>query len=343
MFARAKVAVVRPVRINSFLQLIFMLMRYQVLPSNPRFRSCSSIGKHFICKFVGSSFFHDHDRTHIRWIVQSEPIYVSLSNLLPSEGPSSSEDKVALLDPSVFDHPMRRDILHLCVNYVRDNLRQGTASTKTRGEVRGSGRKIRPQKGTGRARLGDGQSPMLRGGGVAFGPKPRDFSTDLPRKVRQMGMKVVLSAKLREEALGVSESLDWQGIKTKGFAQRLNQLGWSGTLFVTGSQLPRLERVSRNIPDVGTILAQDLNVYEALKWRKLVLDVAAVDYFEKALSKNVPVEERIPPRPEPKLRFSRMMAGQRRKRSPKIPGVDVPLTVAAKAGQPLYEEEIVAS
>ena len=104
------------------------------------------------------------------------------------------EDEVVELDPSIFNHPIRRDILHLCVVHHLDSLRQGSANTKTRGEVRGSGAKIRPQKGTGRARLGDGQSPMLRGGGVAFGPKPRDFSTKLPRKVIQMGMRVALRA-----------------------------------------------------------------------------------------------------------------------------------------------------
>ena len=94
------------------------------------------------------------------------------------------EAEVAALDPSVFAHPIRRDILYLCVNYYRDALRQGTANTKTRAEVAGSGRKIRPQKGTGMARLGDGQSPMLRGGGVAFGPRPRDFGTDLNHAAR---------------------------------------------------------------------------------------------------------------------------------------------------------------
>ena len=92
----------------------------------------------------------------------------------PEENIDSTEELVEL-DPFVFAHPIRRDILHLCVVHYLDGQRQGTASTKTRGEVRGSGAKIRPQKGSGRARLGDGQSPMLRGGGVVFGPKPRSL------------------------------------------------------------------------------------------------------------------------------------------------------------------------
>src|SRR5882757_2916434 len=124
-----------------------------------------------------------------------KPVYLTLSSLV---GKSKGAKKAVALDPTVFDHPVRRDILHLCVVHYLDSLRQGTASTKTRAEVAGSRRKIRPQKGTGRARLGDRQSPMLRGGGVAFGPKPRDFSTKLNRKVIQMGMRVALTMKLRE-------------------------------------------------------------------------------------------------------------------------------------------------
>src|SRR5579863_1203709 len=103
-----------------------------------------------------------------------QPVYIPISSLLRKDATKSS-DQVAELDPTVFAHTIRRDILHLCVVHHLDSLRQGSANTKTRGEVRGSGRKIRRQKGSGKARLGDGQSPMLRGGGVAFGPKPRDF------------------------------------------------------------------------------------------------------------------------------------------------------------------------
>ena len=245
-----------------------------------------------------------------------------MTNLL--EDVDSTEEQVAALDPSVFAHPIRRDILYLCVNFYRDALRQGTANTKTRGEVRGSGRKIRPQKGSGMARLGDGQSPMLRGGGVAFGPKPRDFATSLPRKVRQMGMRVALSAKVQERALAIAPTLDWPGVRTNDFAKRINALGWSRTLFVAGGEESpaRLERVCRNVPDVDIVSASDLNVYEMLRWPKLVLDVDAVSYIERLLSKNLPEEERIPVSSPPYLRYSRMEAGRRKKTSPSIEGVD---------------------
>ncbi|CAL1695637.1 unnamed protein product [Somion occarium] len=188
-----------------------------------------------------------------------QPVYLSMSSLIPAEEDATELDEVVELDPFVFDHPIRRDVLHLCVVQYLDSLRQGSANTKTRGQVRGSGRKIRPQKGTGKARLGDGQSPMLRGGGRAFGPKPRDFSTKLPRKVIQMGMRVALSARLQEHGLGVVRSLEWPGFKTKDFAERLEELGWKRTLFVTGhDQVPDgLRRVTSNLYKVESKSAQD--------------------------------------------------------------------------------------
>ncbi|EPQ60564.1 ribosomal protein L4 [Gloeophyllum trabeum ATCC 11539] len=221
-----------------------------------------------------------------------DPVYLSLSSLLhPPEGAPSPEEQIVVLDPTVFRHPIRRDILHLCVVHYLDSLRQGSASTKTRAEVRGSGRKIRPQKGSGRARLGDGQSPMLRGGGIAFGPKPRDFSTKLPRKVIQMGMRVGLSAKVKERALGIVESLEWPGTKTSELAARIEELGWRKTLFVTGKEeVPvGLARSISNIAKLDATTADALKVYDVVRWPRLVLDTAAVDYFERTLSKRVPL------------------------------------------------------
>ncbi|KAI0778278.1 ribosomal protein L4 [Trametes elegans] len=215
-----------------------------------------------------------------------------MTSLIRPENVDPSEELVEL-DPDVFSHPIRRDILHLCVVHYLDGQRQGSASTKTRGEVRGSGKKIRPQKGSGRARLGDAQSPMLRGGGVAFGPKPRDFATKLNRKVLQMGMRVALSAKVKEQSLGVVRSLEWPGHKTRELADRIEELGWAKTLFVTGhSQIPHgLERASSNLPVVDTVTAADLNVYHALKWPRLVLDLHAVEWFERALGRSQIVSE----------------------------------------------------
>ncbi|KIY50525.1 ribosomal protein L4 [Fistulina hepatica ATCC 64428] len=198
-----------------------------------------------------------------------------------------ADGQVAVLDPTVFDHPLRRDILHLCVNHYRDGLRQGSANTKTRGEVQGSGRKIRPQKGTGRARLGDAQSPMLRGGGVAFGPKPRDFSTKLPRKVIEMGLRIALSAKVKEQNFGVMMAMSWPSGKTKNLVDRIHELGLGRTLFITGEDVPDvgLVRAMTNISKVKLVAAQETNIYEILKWNRVVLDAKAVDFFERTLSK----------------------------------------------------------
>jgi large subunit ribosomal protein L4 len=221
-----------------------------------------------------------------------EPVYLTLTQPLKrGKTDPSTHDNVVVLNPTVFNHPIRRDILQLCVVHHLDSLRQGSANTKTRGEVRGSGIKIRQQKGTGNARVGDGQSPIRVGGGVAFGPKPRDFSTKLPRKVIQMGMRVALSVKMKEHRLGVMTSLNWPNGKTKHLAQKIDSLGLRKTLFVTGDEelSVGLERAIGNIPMVKVIASDKLTVYEALKWQRIVLDVKAVDFFERTLGKDVPI------------------------------------------------------
>ncbi|KAF9076219.1 ribosomal protein L4 domain-containing protein [Rhodocollybia butyracea] len=215
----------------------------------------------------------------------SRPVYVSLTTPLHSK--EQAEDQLVALNPTVFHQPIRRDILHLCVIQYRDSLRQGSANTKTRGEVRGSGRKIRPQKGSGRARLGDAQSPMLRGGGVAFGPKPRDFSTKLPRKVIQMGMRVALSSKVQDSNLGVMETLDWPTGKTRELARKIEALKLKNTLFITGEdEAPiMLQRAMRNVPMVRLTTSKQVNIYDMLKWPRVMLDTKAVDFFEQTLGK----------------------------------------------------------
>ncbi|KAL1737021.1 ribosomal protein L4 domain-containing protein [Schizophyllum commune] len=226
----------------------------------------------------------------------AQPVCVQLTPSLhktAQDKSSSPASELAVLHPSVFNHPIRRDILHLCVVHYRDSLRQGSANTKNRAEVRGSTRKIMRQKGTGNARVGDAQSPIRRGGGVVFGPKPRDFSTKLPRKVIEMGMRVALSAKVKEQNFGIMRRLEWPEGKTRTLAERIETLGLRKTLFVTGSeQLPEtLERAFRNIPMVKLVHASELNVYETLKWPRIVADLDAVKYFEESLKKDIPVAQ----------------------------------------------------
>lgn len=130
--------------------------------------------------------------------------------------------------------------MHLAAVYYLDALRSGTASTKTRSEVNFSGHKLRPQKGTGRARLSDAGSPMLRKGGVAHGPRPRDFKTELPRKVRELALRSVLSARWREGNLFVVPSLSWQPppTTTGRLARLLDSKNWERALFLTAPRAP---------------------------------------------------------------------------------------------------------
>ena len=227
-----------------------------------------------------------------------QPVYIPLSTLIYSKHAAQSSDQVAELDPTVFAHPIRRDILHLCVVHHLDSLRQGSANTKTRAEVRGSGRKIRPQKGSGRARLGDGQSPMLVGGGVAFGPKPRNFATKLPRKVIQMSMRVALSARVKEHNLRIVESLEWRHTKTKDMVRRLDELGWDNkTLFVTGKDVvpSGLKQSTGNLLKVSATTAQQVGVYDLVKWPRVVLDLDAAQWFEHHLGKTQSKRDLVAP------------------------------------------------
>ncbi|KAF8742184.1 Ribosomal protein L4, partial [Rhizoctonia solani] len=234
--------------------------------------------------------------------IEKKPIYLTMSSLL---GRAKSEPKSSTfaisLSHDVFGQNLRRDILHACVVYHLDGLRQGTASTKTRAEVSGSNRKIRPQKGTGRARLGDIRSPSIRGGGTAFGPKPRDFKTLLPRKVRELGMRIALSAKLRDGQLGAVSTLEWPTPKTKSLRIRVEELGWTDrTLFLTGkSEIPEaLNLASRNIPTLLCETASNATVYDVLRWKRVILDIEAIEWFERELGPQqkheliVPLESR---------------------------------------------------
>lgn len=145
------------------------------------------------------------------------------------------------LSAYVFNTIPRRDILHSAVVYYLDGLRQGTASTKTRGEVAFSGKKILPQKGTGKARRGTRSSPLLRKGGVAHGPKPRDFSTKLNRRVRELALRSALSLRWRSGDLHVVKNLYWQPPpqSTGPLRQQLKSKGWDDALFLTAPREPR--------------------------------------------------------------------------------------------------------
>lgn len=179
-------------------------------------------------------------------------------------------DSVDLPD-DIFNVEVRSDVLHQLVRWQLAKRRQGTASTKTRTEVRGGGRKPWRQKGTGRARSGTIRSPLWKGGGVAHGPKPRDYDFKVNKKVRALGLKMALSDKLANEQLMVVDSFDLSEIKTKLFNQVLGALEVNKALVVIAEADEIMEMSGRNIPGVKVIRPEGLNVYDLLKYDHLLM------------------------------------------------------------------------
>jgi large subunit ribosomal protein L4 len=187
------------------------------------------------------------------------------------------------LNDALFGLEVKKHILHDVVKMQLANRRAGTACTKTRTEVRGGGAKPYRQKGTGRARAGTNNSPLWRGGGVVFGPKPRDYSYKLPRKVRKLGLRMALSARFSENNMLVLEGFDLTEIKTKEFVEVMKKLDIENGLIVIPGSNENLERSSRNVQGFKVIQADGLNVYDILLHRRLVLLQPCLDQLEKRL------------------------------------------------------------
>ncbi|HZK42975.1 MAG TPA: 50S ribosomal protein L4 [Syntrophomonadaceae bacterium] len=157
------------------------------------------------------------------------------------------------------------------------NKRQGTSSTKTRAEVRGGGRKPWRQKGTGRARAGSNRSPIWIGGGITFGPTPRDYSYKLPKKIRRLAMKSALSTKVKENSIIVIDKLKFDEPKTRLMAETLSALNANKkTLLVTIDGDINVVKSARNIPGVKAVRADYINVYDLLKYETLLITEDAV-------------------------------------------------------------------
>jgi large subunit ribosomal protein L4 len=190
--------------------------------------------------------------------------------------------QVELAD-DVFSIPVKSGVLHEVVTMQLSNRRSGTAAVKHRSDVRGSGKKLFRQKGTGRARRGDIKSPLLRGGGVVFGPDKRNYSYNVPKKVRKLALKMALSSKLLENELVVLDQFELDEIKTKKFVDVLKTLKLVSALIVTERHNDHLELSSRNVPNVKVLRTEGLNVYDILKYRMLVLLEPAVKNIEGRL------------------------------------------------------------
>ena len=181
------------------------------------------------------------------------------------------------LSEEVFGVPFNEAVVHQAMVMQMANRRQGTASTKSRSEVRGSTRKLYAQKHTGRARRGDIKSPLLRGGGVAFGPKPRLYRQSMPKGMRRLALKCVLSSKIREENLKVIEKFAFEEPRTKDVVDMLAAVGVDSTaLIVSEYSNPNMIKSARNLANVKTLPSSLVNVLDLLSYKALVISVPAL-------------------------------------------------------------------
>jgi large subunit ribosomal protein L4 len=185
------------------------------------------------------------------------------------------------LPSDIFGVEIRKGLLHEVVRNYLANQRQGNAVTKTRGLVRGGGRKPYKQKGTGRSRAGSIRSPIWKGGGTTFGPVKRDYSYKLPKKVKWAALGVALSAKLSDGEIMIVEDLPVTEPRTKDMASFLKGLGLSNVLIILHEDNKTVRLAARNIPNVGVSVAGRLNVYEVLAHEKLLMTQKSVERIKE--------------------------------------------------------------
>jgi large subunit ribosomal protein L4 len=198
-----------------------------------------------------------------------------------------SENGTATLPDELFGQPVHEHLLWLSVKRYLGNQRQGTSKVKARGEVSGGGRKPWKQKGTGRARSGSNTSPLWPGGGRAFGPKPRDYRTDLPKQQRRAALVSALSLKAGENAVHVIDTLKMSAPKTKDVAEALKKLGLDTkrTLLVLETADENVVKSCRNIRNLQTMLAHQLNPYEVMDCDVLLITAAGLERVKEVFVK----------------------------------------------------------
>ncbi len=185
------------------------------------------------------------------------------------------------LNDAVFGVEVNEHLVHMAVVSQLANKRQGTQKAKTRSEVSGGGRKPWRQKGTGHARQGSTRAPQWTGGGVVFAPTPRDYTIKLNKKERRLALKSVLTSRVQENKFIVVDSLKMDEIKTKTFANTLNNLKVNKALVVLNENDQNVVMSAKNIPSVKTALTNTINVYDILKYDTVVIDKAAVATIEE--------------------------------------------------------------
>ena len=205
------------------------------------------------------------------------------------------------LSDAVFGAPLNEGLIHAAVRNFMANARRGTSATKTRGDVSGAGRKLWKQKGTGRARIASLRSPLWKGGGNAHGPQPRDWSYNMPKKMRQGALRSALSERVREGSVFVVDGWNLDKPKTKDFSQSLTTLGLDGkTLIVDSIDNENLLLSARNLRRAKVVNSFGLNIYDLLYHDKLVLSRDAATELEQLLG-NATAEGAVgeTPGPEP--------------------------------------------
>lgn len=188
-----------------------------------------------------------------------------------------------VLPAAVFNGPVRRHLLYEVVRMQRANRRAGSAATKTRGFVSGGGKKPWRQKGTGRARAGSTRSPLWVGGATIFGPQPRDYSYRLPASARLAALRAALATKTRAGKLLVLDQIALEAPKTKHVAKLVQDLQAPSVLIVIPARDEGLERAARNLPTVKVLRAEGLNVYDLLRYDRLILTRDAVSVIQGRL------------------------------------------------------------
>ena len=191
------------------------------------------------------------------------------------------------IDDSIANYEPKTQVVHDVVVAYMANQRSGTASTKTRNEVNGSTKKPWRQKGTGRARAGSIRSPLWKGGGTVFGPRPRDFGKNVTRKVKKVAMKSVFADKLASQAVVVIDSISFEEPKTKQMMSLLESLGVADqkVLIVKSGVDLAVVKSANNIPNVNVVTVADVNVYEMLNCEKVLIEKDAVEILTQRLNK----------------------------------------------------------
>ena len=186
------------------------------------------------------------------------------------------------LSDAIFGIEPNTSVMHAAVVNYLANQRQGTQSTLTRSEVSGGGRKPWKQKGTGRARQGSTRAPQWTHGGIALGPKPRDYSYELPKKVKRLALKSAFSAKVADNNLIVVDNIAVEGYKTKAVAEMLSNLGADKKALIVMPEVDaKLIKSAANIPSVKTALVNTINVYDILNCDKFIVAKSALEKIEE--------------------------------------------------------------